>query len=312
MRFYFTLFFLFALLLCGACANTDFVPGADGSSARDGSPLQIDFGPLPDGFDTGCDEVIDLVFVLDVSSSMGMVLDTLQREIDRVVTASNQLAENSRFGLVAFVDNYLIDTTGPLEGGMVHTAASTLQSAFATYRSVYTNNNINPGDGPTGPTMQNPICEENAIDALYAAADEFPWRERSTRVIIVATDDTFLERPDNYGDRDGDGLTDKLDFPREGDYPALRTLAETKVMLQQKKVRVFSFSNALPPSCGTGRRLPVQFVGAGWNMEYKGQATIPDATDGRDFDLNQVFSGQLSLTETINNVVLESRCNPIK
>ncbi|MBW2736758.1 MAG: hypothetical protein JRH20_30595 [Deltaproteobacteria bacterium] len=302
----------FALaMLMGACADTEFQPGV----THDASPFGgFDFALSLDG-QQSCGEVIDLVFVLDVSSSMTRILDTLEREIDRVVTASNALAEDSRFGLVPFVDNHVIDATGPLEGGKVHIAAATLQAAFANYRDIYTAYNINPADGPTGPQMQNPICEENALDALYAAAEEFPWREGSTRVIIVATDDTFLERPDNYGDKDGDGDTTDLFYPREGDYPALRTLAETKTLLRANKIRVFSFSwpaSAGLSTCGTGRRLPAAFAGAGWNMEYKGQSTLSDSTDGKDFDLTQIFGGQISLTETINNVVLESRCNPIK
>src|SRR5690606_14716557 len=108
------------------------------------------------------------------------------------------LKEGAHFGLVLFVDNVKVDDSGAAGGGKIHTAAATLQSAFADAKATYTTPNRNPGDGPTGPTTQNPICEENALDALHDAVTEFPWREGSARVVIVATDDTFLERPDNY------------------------------------------------------------------------------------------------------------------
>jgi len=263
-----------------------------------------------------CEDVVDVVFVLDVSSSMGFVLDQLELGIGQVVTAANALAPDSHFGLVPFVDNFALDDSGDLDGGVVHTGATTLQAAFAYYRENFTDPNRNPGDGLAGPTMQNPICEENALDGLYAAATAFPWRLNATRVIIVATDDTFIEYDDNYGDRDGDGDTTSTDFPREGDYPALRTLSETVTALTGNRIRVFSFTRLEPPGildltrCGTPRRLPWDAVTNGWSAPYNGADAIPNATDGANFDLDQVRDGVLSLEDTINNVVVDSYCNP--
>jgi hypothetical protein len=309
---------LFVLLVgVTGCANDAFTTGGDATiSGEDPWGPLPDFGPSRDAM--VCRDSIDLVFVLDVSSSMGFVLDKLAQEIGKVVTASNELAPDSHFGLVAFVDNHLLDTTGPAEGGRVHLDGSTLSKAFSQMKALYTLPNRNPGDGPTGPTMQNPICEENANDALFAAAEEFPWRNNSNRVIIVVTDDTFLERPDNYGDRDGDGKTDKKDFPREGDYPALRVMKETVDKLHAAKVRVFAFTRLKPPGpldptkCGTGRRLPWTSVSDGWSTPYGGKQPFPAASGGKNFDLDQVFAGKLSLTETINNMVLDSHCKPIE
>ncbi len=300
---------LFAMAMLAAC----------GPSARSGGG--DDVGPGNDAAVTGdageCRDVVDVVFVLDTSSSMGFVLQQLEQQIAQVVTASNGLAPDAHFGLIVFQDNYFLDNTGPLEGGKVHTAASTLQARFNHYRTTYTNADRNPGDGPTGPTTQNPICEENSLDALYAAAKEFPWRANATRVVIVATDDTFLESPDNYGDRDHDGLTNRTDYPREGDYPAMRNLGETLTALRDGKIRVFSFSRHTQPNilerCGTGRRLAWADITDGWTTPYGTANTppIPVQTDGGDFDLDQVKSGSISLSETINSVVLDSFCNPI-
>ena len=311
------------IVLLPGCANTESFVAADAAPDSWAPQERADMPRAPDyrrpeaGY-AGCQAQIDLVFVLDLSSSMNAVLGTLEREIDRVVDAANKLQAGAQFGLVTFVDNVKLDETGPLEAGRVHTEASSLGTAFAHYQAVYTAHNRNPGDGPNGPTTQNPICEENALDALYEAASAYPWRAGSTRVIIVATDDTFLEAPDNYGDRDGDGKTDKQDFPREGDYPAHRTVRETVAELRRQKVRVFSFTRLQAPGildplrCGTGRRLPWGAVAAGWSLPYRNEAPIPAQTDGKNFDLVEVAFGQKSLTETINNVVVESHCNPIK
>lgn len=309
-----------SLALVAACGPTN--GGEDQSDAgvgpqQDANDNWYYDGPQPD---TGpCEDVVDVVFVLDVSSSMDFILDKLKTEIDQVVAAATALGpapEPPHFGLIAFVDNFKLDDTGPLEGGRVHTSGDTLKTAFQFYQDNYTTPNRNPGDGLGGPTTQNPICEENSLDALYAAAADFPWRETASRVVILVTDDTYLERPDNYGDRDGDGLTDKTDFPREGNYPALRTMAETVAALRASRTRVFSFTRLEPPGplsltkCGTGRRLPWASVPNGWSKPYNGQDPIPLSTDGSNFDIEQVRGGALSLSTTINQVVLSSYCNP--
>jgi len=301
----------FAALCLVACGPS--VSGSDddddtgrGDGGMDGAPAT--------GEDAGCSDVVDVVFVLDTSSSMGFVLSQLEDQIAGVVTAANGVAPDAHFGLIAFQDNHRLDATGPLEGGVVHTTAASLQAAFRTYRTTYTNSNRNPGDGPTGPTTQNPICEENSLDALYAAAADFPWRPNATRVVILATDDTFLEAPDNYGDRDHDGDTTSTDYPREGNYPARHRMAETVTRLQDARVRVFSFSLLQPPGlldrCGTPRRLDWGRITAGWPRPYSGAEPIPAATDARNYDLAQVRDGALSLSATINEVVLDSFCDP--
>lgn len=291
---------------CGP--STHETPGSGGADAGGDDGDGDGDGDGEGGGD--CQEGVDVVLVLDVSSSMGFVLDDLQADIDGVVTATNELAPDAHFGLVAFSDNGAIDTTGDL--GMVHTTSASLVSAFAEVQEVYTNNDRNPGDGPGGPVFQNPICEENALDALHLAATDFPWREDAARVIIMATDDTFLERPDNYGDGDGDGEIDDFAFPPEGDYPAMWTVPETTAALTGAEIRVFSFTALEPISgCGTARRMNDEDVSDGWSTPYGANAPFPDATDGRNYDLAAVENGTISLGDTIAEVVVESHCNPI-
>jgi hypothetical protein len=310
---------LLPLLALAGCGPTSDAGGTADGGARDAPAPQDSFAWSYDValVDSGpCEDVVDLVFVLDVSSSMEFILDQLTAEIDSVVAAATALAPDPHFGLIAFVDNFKLDDTGPLSGGVVHTAGGTLKTAFANYRTNYTTPNRNPGDGLTGPTMQNPICEENSLDSLYAAAQSFPWRDSATRVVILVTDDTFLERPDNYGDRDGDGLENHTDYPSEGNYPANWTMAETITQLKAARARVFSFTRLTPPGplsltrCGTGRRLPWSAVSDGWSTPYNGADPIPARTGGRNYDIELVRGGQLSLSTTINEVVVESYCNP--
>lgn len=315
-------------LVLGCAAGTEndaaVAPVTDSAiGATDANPFDIgsdetsfDIDATPNDTGGPCTDVIDVVFVLDTSSSMDFVLDKLGAEMAGVVTAANALAKDAHFGFIGFQDNHRLDNTGPLEGGKVHTSADTLRAALDNFKKTYTANNRNPGDGPSGPTTQNPICEENALDALHAVTSEFPWRTNATRVVIVATDDTFLERPDNYGDHDGDGKTDKTSYPREGNYPAKWTVPETVDALRKARVRVFSFSRLKAPGlfdlgkCSTGRRLPWSAVTNGWSAPYTTHAPIPAATDGKNYDLDAVRSGTLSLSATINEVVVDSHCRP--
>ncbi len=307
------------LVHCSSADRAGFAneaPPPATSNDDDGKGPAGDFGEAgttEDAADGVCTEDIDVVLVLDVSSSMGFVLDKLGDEIEKVVTASNALKPGAHFGLVVYVDNAALSATGDQAGGKVHTTAATLKAAFANAKATYTTPNRNPGDGPSGPTTQNPICEENALDALYMTATDFPWRSNAARVVILATDDTFIEKPDNYGDRDHDGKTDKTNYPREGDYPAKYTFDETIAALKGAKIRVFSFSPSKPPGplsgCGTGHRYSGSDTYSwGWSEPWNGKAPIPDQTSGKNFDLDAVRSGGTSLADTINEVVLESHC----
>lgn len=315
--------FAFATLSAIHCASPERRSGF--ADEPDAAPASTDGGDtkaggfggdaaLPDASRV-CNEDIDVVLALDVSSSMGFVLDKLEAEIGKVVDAANELKAGAHFGLVLFVDNVRIDTTGSEGGGAVHLEADTLKAAFRDAKRNYTEPNRNPGDGPSGPTTQNPICEENALDALHEAATKFPWRANAAHIVIVATDDTFLERADNYGDRDGDGKTDKLTPPREGDYPARSTVPETVTALKVAGAHVFSFTRLKPPGlldlqkCGTGRRHKTDAaITYGWSRPYGEHDPIPDQTGGLNYDLDAVRSGSLSLAATIEEIVLDTHC----
>ncbi|HPB96564.1 MAG TPA: vWA domain-containing protein [Polyangiaceae bacterium] len=301
----------------GAGSNTPDNPATGGSPSDPTEAGAFFDSSMNQDTSAVCTDSIDVVFVLDVSSSMGFVLDKLGNEIDGVVAEAQKLTTNSgahppHFGLIPFVDNHVIDLGGVEDGNAVHLDAQSLRNVFKFHRTNFTNPNRNPGDGLGGPTMQNPICEENALDALYAAAKDFPWRANASHIIILATDDTFLERPDNYGDRDNDGLTNKTDYPREGDYPARWTVPETVEALKVAKIRLFTFTSRgdAERHCGTGRRLPWEARAAGWSAPYFNHPPLPDSTDGANFDLDLVRKSTLSLSSTINDIVLNTYCNP--
>ena len=288
------------------------------SSSSSGGPSITGDGGPSDGGPKVCTEDIDVVLVIDTSSSMNFVLDALKDEFESVVTASNQLKSGAHFGAVFFQDNVLLDTSGDEEGGKVHLGSASLASAFSTMKTVYTEHNRNPADGPSGPVDQNPVCEENSLDAIDVAATQFPWRDNAAHVVVVVTDDTFLERPDNYGDGNHDGDTTDTSPFREGNYPAASTLAETITALAAQRIKVFSFTRVTPlgpfslSGCGTPRRFTDDdAVKFGWTAQYNGADPIPDQTGGKNFDLDDVKSGSLHLGDAINGIVLDVHCSNV-
>ena len=134
--------------------------------------------------------------------------------------------------------------------------------------------------------------------------------------MILATDDTFLERSDNYGDRDGDGLTNKTDYPREGNYPAARTMSETvdraarrarpRVLVLAHDAARTSSSAAVPAAVCRGPTIT-----DGWTTPYKtSRRSRRRPTAGTTISTRSRPARSRSPT-TINKVVLDSHCNPI-
>lgn len=244
----------------------DIAGGADGGADPDG-PKQ-------------CDEDVDIVFVMDVSTSMDAFLDKLADEILVVdqALANLDLPHEPHYGLVVFVDD-----TALLMGGAPYPDVDTLRADFMQW-SAFTASNQQVGGGNLNTTWP-----ENSLDALYAAATGFQWRaaDDTLRMIIHTTDDTFWDGPTT-----GNGV------------PIQHGYAETVDALQQAQIRVFSFTAQIGGSC------ECEDVTPGWETDYMGQPPIPQSTDGDVFDIDAVLAGQLSLSAGINGAVEDKMCVP--
>ena len=226
--------------------------------------------------DTECYEMIDIIFALDVSTTMSGYLETLENEIGLVWSAAQELDDDPHFGLVVFVDDVLVvsDTT--------YESVAAIQGDFHEW---YTHTSTNQ---QTQSTATNTDWPENSLDALYAAATDYQWRDPSLtlRVIIHATDDTFREYPDAF----------------TSGIQATTTYGEVVQVLQDQTVRVASFAAHEGGSTGTTDVEP------GFFTDYAGQSPIPAATSGQVFDIDQV-GGAISLADAINDFVIEEFCS---
>jgi hypothetical protein len=251
-----------------------------GDDADSGPEVFFDLGAIPDMPEVkGCQQAVDIVFTMDVSTTMGPFIQILSNEILAVdaAIADLELPEPPHYGLAVFVDDAML-----LNGGAPYADAVALQSDFDTW-AAFTASNQQVGGGNSNSTWT-----ENSLDALYFAADEFAWRPADTtiRMVIHTTDDTFWNGP-TVGNN----------------IPILHGYAETVQRLQDQMVRTYVFTDDIGGSCNC------EDVTPGWSSPYMGMLPIPDATDGGMYPIAEVLGGAVSLADAINIAVEESYCD---
>ncbi len=264
----------------GTTAADDDDDGPDDTGAKFDVEMRGDGGVGPDTT-ADCQQDIDIVFVMDVSTSMGPFLSTLADEIlvvDEAIAALG-LPNAPHYGLVVFVDDTALLNTGAPYGDV-----ATLRADFMEW-SAFTSTNFQVGGGE-----YNSTWPENSLDALYLAAAGFQWRpegDQTLRLVIHTTDDTFWDGPTNQN-----GVAIQHGYE------------EVVGALQDREIRMFTFAAQIGGMC------ECEDVTPGWSTPYMGMPPIPEQTDGAAFDLDLVLAGQLSLSEAINGLIEENMCEP--
>jgi hypothetical protein len=260
--------------------------GPDDAESSTGFVFDVGGGTTPTTADPDtvgpdvCEQDIDVVFVMDVSTTMGPFLDTLADQmlvVDQAIAALD-LPSPPQYGLVVFVDDFAL-----LGKGQPYADAAALQADFQMWSDFTASNSQVSGTGT------NSTWPENSLDALYAAATAYAWRpaESTLRIVIHTTDDTFTEGPSSVN-----GIDVLRDYPSAVE------------ALQDQQIRVFSFTADIGGNCNC------EDVSPGWSTPYQGQTPIPEATDGARFDIDQVLGGTLDLSEAINTSIEGAVCDP--
>ena len=261
--------------------------GGDGSTPPmpDGGMMYPDRNLPPP---TPCTEPMDVVFVIDVSTSMRDEVAGIRDGIDSIWAAAEGLALDVRFGLVVFVDD-----VAAVNSCASFASISALQDELMSWQS-FTSSNGQPGGAPE----DNADCAENSLDALHTAATVCTWRPQATRLVIHITDDTFVESPAVLsGDPFGlSGITVE------------HTYAETVEALVSREIRVGAF--AAPGAgeyCGAGTSPD---VGRGFHAPYQGMPSIPEATHGAVWSIRDVRAGTIEMAEAIIEFAEAEHCAP--
>lgn len=275
---------LVALVLAGC--GEDRRPALDGGpvdAGLDAAPPDAtppDGGPRPDAGPPLCGAPLDVVFVIDTSTSMEAELLQVRTGIRRIWNAARALTLDTRFGLVVFVDD-VVAVAGCTPFGSVEALEAELDRWWA-----FTSTNRQPNGGATS----NTDCPENSLDALHAAATRCTWREGATRLIVHATDDTFAEPPALLSEA----------------IPVQHGYAEVLEALTSRELRLGSFAApGIGEFCGVAM---TENVGVGWHEPYMGMPALPVATGGRAWNVRDVRDGELDMADAINELIADEYC----
>jgi hypothetical protein len=156
---------------------------------------------------------LDLVFVLDVSTSMDEIA-MLRAAIETLFDTIEAEALDVRVGLATFENDVVVHRRG----------------AFLDRKAFFRELDTQLVDGTWIPDSDLPRqllnfeLEENLLDALYGAATEFEFRSEARRFLFVVTDDTFLEPPAVFSDGN----------------PVRQSYAEVAAALAEREIGLFS------------------------------------------------------------------------
>jgi hypothetical protein len=248
----------------------------------------------PNVANPACLQDIDLVFVLDISSSMLGFFQKLDEEIVALDNALKalQLPTPPQYGLVVFVDDVKV-----VQDGQPYLRIEDLQAAFVMWRQAAPLGQIsNPGE-------INATLTENGLDALFAAATSFHFRppEHTQRMIVHVSDDAFW---------DGPAAMTGCDFGLGGGCQttgSMHRYDEVVDVLRNAKIWTSGFVSS---AGGHGIRSVNASGdgGAGFLRDYQGKPSIPKATGGLAFELPDVLAGKASLADSIHAAAQKGHC----
>jgi hypothetical protein len=132
---------------------------------------------------------LDLVFVLDVSTSMDEIA-MLRRAIATLFDSIEAESAQVRVGLTTFENDVVVHQRG----------AFLDRAAFFRELDTQLVSDTWIPDSSLPRQLLNFELEENLLDALHDSATRFDFRPEARRFLVAVTDDTFLEPPAVFGD----------------------------------------------------------------------------------------------------------------
>lgn len=246
-----------------------FVPDAPG----------LDAGPLR------CEEPLDVVLVLDVSSSTAGDLTRLRDGAAALFDAVREASTDPRVGLVVFVDDALaVEDCAAIE------SPEALAATLEAWRA-FSSTNTSPVS-----RIPNVDCAENSLDALATAITGCPWRSGS-RVIVHLTDDTFAERPAVLSGPFGPGVV------------VTSTYLEVSDALAREGIVVGALTrDGAGSACGGPT--PSPDVGRGFHRPFGAEVSLPERTGGAAWNLDAVRRGEIDPIASIAALLERVQCTP--
>ncbi len=162
----------------------------DGTRSFPSSAMATATKPAFDALDLARLAPLDLVFVLDVSTTMYEIA-RLRAALQDLFALVEAHALDVRFGLVTFVNDVNVHRGGSFLDRAAFLEALDSQLVAESWIP-----------NPALPRqLLNFDLPENSLDALHRAATAFDFRPGARRYLFLMTDDTFLEPPEVFSDR---------------------------------------------------------------------------------------------------------------
>jgi hypothetical protein len=257
-------------------------------AGRDGGPREADAATTLDAGDAGqavCSEPLDVVLVLDVSSSMTDDVARLRDLAPRLWESALRASAGARISLVVFVDDALaVNDCAPF------TDAAGLTAALERWRAFTTRNRSPVSEIP------NVDCAENSLDALAAAITRCPWRS-GARTILHVTDDTFEERPAVLSGPFGPGIV------------VASSYLEVSDALVREEISLLALTaSGSGRDCGGPR--PSPDVGRGFHGPLGSEVSLPERSGGAAWELRAMRDGTFDLAAALGTRLSGEVCGP--
>jgi len=249
--------------------GVQFAPGEIGNYADAATftfdPPELETQTVPLGGEgiAGPPPPLDLVFVIDVSTTMGAEINALYQSVDTLLDHVTDAGLDVHLGLTTYVNDVIVHGNG---------AVLPRSDFFSELETQLEWQNAAWGIRDSQRQADNWDMPENLLDALYRTADEFAFRTHVKRYLVLMTDDTFMEPPAVY----------------TGDNPALYRYDQAAVKLLQAGVVLHSIHSLTSA--------------AGLSEPYNSTPSLVDMTGGTYHDILDVVAGQ-SLDEMLNYLV---------
>lgn len=211
---------------------------------------------------------LDLVFVVDVSTTM-QGLPQLRAGALSLFDLAERNAVDLRIGLVTFVNDVVVH-----DGGAFLDRAAFLREL---------DSQLNAGHNGPNPALPRHVLNfdfpENSLGALDRAAAAFAFRPAARRVLLLMTDDTFLEPPAVFSDGT----------------PASVSLEQVATALEERGVRLVA--------------IHASSNGRGFSSNDDGAPSLVAASGGTWLELADVVAGTRPLAPWLAHLAAGGGCD---
>jgi hypothetical protein len=229
------------------------------------------------------EQVADIVFLVDVTKSMGPLIETAKKRLADFVVTSRAKGYHTRMCIQSFGDYTVKHCTRFFENNPADPSTEAQVKELLTELA-----QLHSYDGKEDPGA--PDYDENPMRSLIETAT-VPWGKDSLRFVILVTDAGFLYRANNSGDKDNSGYQPLLE---RNNPPKMSEVTQT---LKSSQMKVFAVTRMQEVRKGQ------TYIYDGYNSSFQGEPGIVQASGGEWFDFDKVRAGQITIDSILQRIL---------